>query len=508
LLARAGLTGAAGAGGAVGNVGVLATIRSVASIRGAFVAVVANQRLTSSAATRLAGLNAVTGNAVRTRSAVGYRDMLTAVDRIARISRTHAMVVTVGGLTGRARTRLTGFGTITGVTIGTRGPVGGRGVLTAFSGIARIGCAGIAVVAVRRLTRGANTGLAGLGAVASVTVIARISIYYRGVLTALSRVARIGRATIAVIAIERLTGRAGSRLASLGAVTGVAIGARGAVGYGDVLTAFSGITRISSADVAVVATKRLTSGAFTCLTDFSTVTSITIRALRVSCTPRARAALAGTAVAGCTVCRGRVLTTFDWITRIGRAGIAVVATKRLTGRARTRLAGFGAITGVAVGTRCAVGYRYMLAALGCIARIGRARIAVVATKRLTGRARTRLAGLSAIASVTVGARRTVSYGDVLAIAGSICRVLRARIAVIAIDGLSSANAGLAGFTFVRRVAVVTRGTVGYRGVLTAFDRVAGISGAYVTVVARKRLSSLANTLLTGFLAVTHVGIGA
>src|SRR4029077_17245989 len=106
-----------------------------------------------------------------------------------------------------------------------RGAVRDRRVLAAEERVAGVGRAGVPVIASERSARGADARLAGLGAVARVTVAARGAVRDRCMLAAEERVAGVGRADVAVIAVKRGARLARARDARLQAVADVAVAA-------------------------------------------------------------------------------------------------------------------------------------------------------------------------------------------------------------------------------------------------------------------------------------------
>src|SRR5262249_14753274 len=140
-----------------------------------------------------------------------------------------------------------------GVAVGAGGAVGDDLVLAARDRIAAVGGAGVVVVAVERSAGGADARLAGLGAVAHGRIGAGSAVDVRGVGTARGRVARVGRAGIGVVADQCGSGGADARLHDVRPIAGVAVGAGGAVADRGVLAARDRIAGVGGAGVVVVA---------------------------------------------------------------------------------------------------------------------------------------------------------------------------------------------------------------------------------------------------------------
>src|SRR5206468_2160365 len=122
-----------------------------------------------------------------------------------------------------------------------------------------------------------------------------------------------------------------------------------------------------------------------------------------------------------------------------------------------------------------------------VARIGGARVTVVTDEGWPHGAGPRQARLGTVAHVAVAARGAVEDRRVLAPRHRVAGVGRARVAVVAVEGRARhAGAGLAGLRAVAGVAVAARGAVRQRRVLTAGQRVAGVRGAGIVVVAVER----------------------
>src|SRR5262249_48462359 len=142
--------------------------------------------------------------------------------------------------------------------------------------------------------------------------------------------------------------------------------------------------------------------------------------------------------------------------------------------------------------------------------IGRARIVVGAHRRRARSARTFLAGLGAVAGIAVGAGGSVRNRHVIASARvRVARIGRARISVVAIDART--GLALAGAALARVIASAARragGAVGSVGVLAAGRCIAAIGGADVVVVALKRRAGHADAHPAGLGAVADVAVGA
>src|SRR5436309_10846497 len=72
------------------------------------------------------------------------------------------------------------------------------------TGLAGVGRAAVSIVAAEGRACGADTQLAGLGAVAHVPIAARGPVGHRGVHTSARRIAAVGSAGVAIVALERL----------------------------------------------------------------------------------------------------------------------------------------------------------------------------------------------------------------------------------------------------------------------------------------------------------------
>src|SRR3989442_2744599 len=134
--------------------------------------------------------------------------MLAARHGVTDVAGTRIAVVAVQRRAGRARARLARLRAVAYVPVAARGPVGDRRVLAALHRVARVGGAGVVVVAVGECARRADAGLTGLGAVAGVAVAARGPVSHRRMQAALHRVTGLGGARVAVVAAERRAGGA------------------------------------------------------------------------------------------------------------------------------------------------------------------------------------------------------------------------------------------------------------------------------------------------------------
>src|SRR6185295_10514381 len=138
----------------------------------------------------------------------------------------------------------------------------------------------VVVVAVEWGGRHADAALARLGPVARIGVSAHTAIRQRDVPAAEDRIARIGRAGVVVVAGRRRAGRARARLTRLVAVAHGAIGAGGAVGGGGVAAAEGGIAGVGRTHAAVVAVRGRGRGAVAALAGLEAVARVAVRARR------------------------------------------------------------------------------------------------------------------------------------------------------------------------------------------------------------------------------------
>src|SRR5262249_10102931 len=156
---------AVGAGGAVGDGSVRAAARGVAGVGGARIGVVAVQRRAGLADAGLAGFGAIAGIAVGAGRA-GVRRVLATELRIAAVGGADVVVVAVGGRgaghaaadrRSRADATLALIARRADVAVVAGRAVGGGGVRAdAGRGIARVGGAGIEIVAIDRRPRRAH----------------------------------------------------------------------------------------------------------------------------------------------------------------------------------------------------------------------------------------------------------------------------------------------------------------------------------------------------------------
>src|SRR5207244_2978238 len=209
--------------------GVLAAGDRIAGVRGARVRVVAGERGARGAHPGLTRLGAVARVPVAARGPVRDGRMLAAGDRIAGVRGAGIVVVAGERRPGGTSARLARLDPVAHAPVAARGPVRDRRVLAAGDRVARVGGAGVVVVAVEQCARRADAGLTGLGAVAGVAVAARGPVRHRRVLASGYRVAAIGGAGVAVVAVERRARRARAPLTRLGAVAHVAVTATGGV---------------------------------------------------------------------------------------------------------------------------------------------------------------------------------------------------------------------------------------------------------------------------------------
>src|SRR5205085_9719072 len=224
-------------------------------------------------------------------------------------------------------------------------PVRGDGVLADSAG-ACVRRARVPVVAVRRDA-------------------ARLAAGDRRVDAPAQRIAAVGRARVAVVAVERRARRAAPALAGLVAVADRGVDTRGAVRDGGVLAAGGRVAEVGRARVEVVAVERRPGGTGAALARLGAVADVRVGAGRV-------------------VRDRRVRAPGDRIAGVRRARVAVVAVETGAGRAEPVLTGLRAVADVVVGARRPVEDRHVLAAGLRVARVGRARVAVVAVERRPG----------------------------------------------------------------------------------------------------------------------------
>src|SRR5207245_10427512 len=105
-----------------------------------------------------------------------------------------------------------------------------------------------------------------------------------------------------------------------------------------------------------------------------------------------------------------VATARDRVAAVRRARVAVVAVERGARGAHAQLAGLGPVAHVPVAAQGPVQQRYVQAAGGLIAAVRRARVGVVAVGRVARDAGARLAGPGAVAGVAVAALRVGEAG--------------------------------------------------------------------------------------------------
>src|SRR5262249_40328068 len=152
------------------------------------------------------------------------------------------------------------LGAVADGRVGARRTVGHVRVLAARGREAGVGGAGVAVVAVEGRAGGADGALARLGAVSHGGVVAGRAVGQHGELTAGRRVARVGGAGVGVVADERRAGGAHAPLTGLAPVAGVAVGARRAVGDRRVQAAADAVAGVGGARVRVVAVEARAAG--------------------------------------------------------------------------------------------------------------------------------------------------------------------------------------------------------------------------------------------------------
>jgi len=200
-----------------------------------------------------------------------------------------------------------------------------------------------------------------------------------------------------------------------------------------------------------------------------------------------------------------------WIARVDRARVAIVDIDCRARAARAGLTLLGAVAGIAIGAACSVGGRGVDNG-ACLAAVDGAGISVVGIQRSTSRANAlRGAGLLAIARVTVAAAGAAGPRSVVNASGGIASVVGARVgigelrwwAALALAG------GCAGFEPIARVTVRAVGPHCFGGMGYAQHRVASIGGAGVIVVDdRQRASPASAVCVAGFDPVTNVTVAA
>src|SRR5262249_6415851 len=129
--------------------------------------------------------------------------------------------------------------------------------------------------------------------------------------------------------------------------------------------------------------------------------------------------------------------------------------------------------------------------------------------RDAGLAHAGLAGLGAVAGVAVAAGGAVRDRGVLAADDRITGVEGARVAVVADQvGAGAADARVTLLAAVARVGVEARGPVGHRGVRAAGGGIARVVGTGVVVVAVRGRAGLTDAVLAQLDPVARVVVGA
>src|SRR5262249_31616191 len=258
-----------------------------------------------------------------------------------------------------AATRLAGIAQRTGVAVGALGTVGlGRVGAGAARRIANAGV--VALIGSRaddRVAAGARASLAAVAPRAGAAVVARRAVGLGGMWAPTrGRVAGAGVvALIEGVAHDRIGADAGAGQAGVALRAGVAVAARGAVQEGSVRAALRRTAPVLGAGIAVVAARRWTAGAATraagvghragvAVVARGGVVRVVASARRV--TPLVRAAVVVVAVGSGATDAGAVGAPVR-----GRAGVAVVAAARVEAGHK---AGPGAVAGAVVCARVPV----------------------------------------------------------------------------------------------------------------------------------------------------------
>jgi len=391
---------------------MLATYRGIAGIVRAAVAVVAVRGRPADAGARGAHVVVRTGVPVVACRCVIRED---ANASLTRIVRAHIAVVALASLAAldAAADRRPGANSAradiaTGAGVTVVAWVGVVGVLAARGGVARVIRAHVAVVAVQRCTA-ADPTRAGVVGGTHVPVVTRRRVV--GVEAAAHRTTEIVRAAVPVIAIRRGAAYAHATRAEVGCGACVAIVARVAVVY--VVTALDGVTGIVGTDVAVVAVGWRTAHARAEYAGIIRSTGVIVAALSDVV---------------------RILATLRRVAGIVGAYVSVVAVRRRSsqaGSARTCVARGARIPIVAL-----VGVVGVRAAVGRIAPVTGADVAVVAIDRSSTAANAAQAYVAGGACVPIVARRGVvgEHAD-----ATLARVVRTHVAIVALAALAALN---------------------------------------------------------------------
>src|SRR5436190_900337 len=311
----------------------------------------------------------------------------------------------------------------------------------------------------------------------------------------------VAGAGVPIVAVERRARRARAPLTRLGAVAHVPVTARGAVRQRCV-RADARVAAVRRARVVVDALR--VRGAGKAARDggvdagahrVARIGGARVSVVAVEGWPHGtdpRQARLGTVAHVAVAARGavedrRVLAARHRVADVGRARVPVVAVEGRPRGAGPRQARLGAVAHVAVAARGAVRQRRAPASAQRVAGVGRTRIVVVAVERCPGDADARQAGLRTVAHVAIAARRAVRQRRVLTAGERVAGVRGARVAVVAVEGgARGADPRQARLRAVAHVPVAARRAVRHRRVLTAGHRVAGVRGAGTVVVAVER----------------------
>src|SRR5439155_523487 len=306
---------------------------------------------------------------------------------------------------------------------------------------------------------GTSARLARLDPVAHAPVAARGPVRDRRVLAAGGWIARVGRARVRVVAVERRPRGAAPRLTGLGAVAGVPVAASGIVRQRLMLAAGHGVADVAGTGIAVVAVERRARRARARLTGLGAVAHVAVTArgavrqrgvradARVADVRRTRVVVDAVRVrgAGKAARDGSVDAGAHRVARIGGARVSVVAVEGWPHGADPRQARLGTVAHVAVAARGAVEDRRVLAARHRVADVGRARVPVVAVEGRPRGAGPRQARLGAVAHVAVAARGAVRQRRAPTSGQRVAGVGRTRIVVVAVERCPrDAAAGQAG----------------------------------------------------------------
>ncbi len=269
-------------------------VRRVARIGGTRVTIVRVHSAEREAfAGQIAELAPVARVTVRARRPIRKWRVHRARRGIARVRRARIAVVDGYGSAEFARAvRIAEFQAVARVAVGARRPGGDRHVGDSDHGVARIRGAGVSIIDDRRRPGRTSAGCAArLGAIAGIAVGARGSEGDWRVRDAGRRIAAVDRAWIAVVNDGwRPSGTSARCVARLGAVTGVSVGARGPGGHRGVGDSDGHVASVHGAGICVIYRGRRTGAALTRRTArFCSVAGVAIRARRARSDRRVRA---------------------------------------------------------------------------------------------------------------------------------------------------------------------------------------------------------------------------